>query len=67
MVKINKLRKWVITMELLTIEEMRILLKISRSKAYMLIKQGGFPIVRIGKCIRIDKNQLLNWLQIKKL
>ena len=51
------------SIELLTIEEMGKLLKISRSKAYMLIKQKDFPLVRIGKCIRINKNELLNWLQ----
>ena len=54
-------------MELLTIEEMGKLLKISRSKAYMLIKQNGFPIIRIGKCIRINKNELLSWLQTQSI
>jgi len=49
--------------ELLTVEEMGKLLKISRSKAYSLIKQAGFPIVKIGKCVRIHKKDLLKWLQ----
>ena len=51
------------SIELITIKEMEKLLKISRSKAYILIKQKDFPLVRIGKCIRINKNVLLNWLQ----
>lgn len=49
---------------LLTVVEMAELLKISRSKAYSLIKEKTFPKIKIGKCIRIDKNKLLNWLHI---
>lgn len=44
--------------------EMANFLKISRSKAYSLIKEKDFPIVKIGKCIRIKKDELLNWLHI---
>lgn len=49
---------------LITVMEMAEILKISRSKAYSLIKQVGFPIVRIGKCVRIPKNEMLQWLNI---
>jgi len=48
--------------ELLTIEEIEKLLRISRSKAYSLTKEKGFPIIKIGKCIRVEKNLLLRWL-----
>jgi len=48
--------------ELLTIEEIGSLLKISRSKAYSLIKEKDFPIIKIGRCIRVEKNSLLSWL-----
>lgn len=47
---------------LLTILDMAKLLKISRSKAYSLIKNSTFPIIRIGKCIRISEKELKNWL-----
>lgn len=47
---------------LLTVLEMAKTLKISRSKAYELIKQKSFPIIKIGKCIRISKNKLINYL-----
>lgn len=50
--------------ELLTVSEMANLLKISRSKAYEIIKDTTFPIIKIGKCIRINKTQLFNWLHI---
>ena len=49
---------------LLTISDISKLLKISRSKAYFLTKQKDFPIIKIGKCIRVRKDELLNWLHI---
>ncbi len=48
--------------ELLTVIEMAKMLKISRSKAYAIIKEKDFPIINIGKCIRIPQKKLLNWL-----
>lgn len=50
--------------DLLTVSEMAKLLKISRSKAYALIKEKDFPIVKIGKCIRINKFKLFEYLNI---
>jgi len=49
-------------MDLITIEEMGELLKLSRSKAYQLTKQKDFPIIKIGKCIRVEKYLLFKWL-----
>ena len=49
-------------LELLTVEEMGKLLRISRSKAYSLIQEKDFPIIKIGRCVRIEKNLLLSWL-----
>lgn len=50
--------------DLITVPEMAEMLKISRSKAYSLIKNIDFPIIRIGKCIRISKKAMLQWLNI---
>lgn len=47
---------------LITVMEMANLLKISRSKAYSLVKEKDFPIIKIGKLIRVNKEKLLNWL-----
>ena len=47
---------------LITIMEMADLLNISRSKAYSLTKEKDFPIIRIGKLIRVNKEKLFNWL-----
>lgn len=50
--------------DLLTVVEMAKLLKISRSKAYSLTKEKNFPIIKIGKSIRVLKNELYKWLHI---
>ena len=52
------------THELLTINEVANILKISRSKAYSLIHEKDFPIIKIGKCIRVNKVELFKWLHI---
>lgn len=50
--------------ELLTVDELSKLLKISRSKAYSLTKEKKFPLIRIGKCIRVKKQELFKYLNI---
>lgn len=52
--------------KIITVPEMANLLKISRSKAYNLVKDTTFPIIKIGKCIRIDKKELESWLHNAK-
>lgn len=49
---------------LLTVLDMAKLLKISRSKAYSLTKEKKFPLIKIGKCIRIKKDELFKYLNI---
>lgn len=50
--------------DLLTVLDMAKLLKISRSKAYSITKEKNFPLIKIGKCIRIKKDELLKYLNI---
>lgn len=50
--------------DLLTVLDMAKLLKISRSKAYSLTKEKKFPLIKIGKCIRIKKDELFKHLNI---
>ncbi len=52
--------------KILTVSEMANLLKISRSKAYHLVKDTTFPVIKIGKCIRINKKELESWLHNAK-
>ena len=40
---------------LLTVEEMAEILRIGRSSAYELCRQNEFPVIRIGRSIRIPK------------
>lgn len=61
MIQMNSLEN-----DLITVQEMSTLLKISRSKAYNLIKDTTFPIIKIGKCIRISKKELESWLHNEK-
>lgn len=51
--------------DLLTVPEMAKMLKISRSKAYELLKEKGFPVIKIGKCIRISKKSVFSWLNMQ--
>lgn len=50
--------------DLLTVLDMAKLLRISRSKAYSIIKEKNFPLIKIGKCIRIKKEELFKYLNI---
>lgn len=52
--------------ELITVMEMAKYLKISRSKAYSIVKQTNFPKITIDKSIRIIKNELIEWLKNNK-
>ena len=48
---------------ILTIPEVALLLRIGKSKAYEMAKLPGFPVIRIGKSLRVLKSQLDIWLQ----
>jgi excisionase family DNA binding protein len=50
-------------MHLLTVEEMAKILRIGRSSAYELCRQKEFPVIRIGKNIRIPEKALLDWVE----
>lgn len=52
--------------ELITVMEMAEYLKISRSKAYSIVKQPSFPKITIDKSIRVIKTELLGWLKNNK-
>jgi excisionase family DNA binding protein len=50
-------------LELLTVKELAEILRIGRSSAYELCRQNEFPVVRIGKNIRISKGALFEWIE----
>ena len=48
--------------ELLRPHEVRMLLRIGRSKVYEMIAQGELPVVRIGRAVRIPRRELERWI-----
>ncbi len=49
--------------EILTVPEAAKLLKISEKTCYDWIHIDGFPCVKIGKCRRIPRALLLEWVE----
>jgi excisionase family DNA binding protein len=46
----------------LTVEEVGRWLKISRNTAYDLAHRQGFPVVRIGRTMRVPRDAFLRWV-----
>jgi excisionase family DNA binding protein len=47
---------------ILTVQQLRDFLGLSRPKSYELVHTNGFPMVRFGRVIRIPKEGLLRWM-----
>lgn len=47
----------------LTVEQIAKLLQISRTHAYALVHQRGFPSVRLGRVIRVPRAALDRWIE----
>ena len=47
---------------ILTVRDVAGYLRMSEAKVYRLVKEGGIPVVRIGKTWRFRKDLLDNWL-----
>ncbi len=48
--------------DVLTVEEVEEILRISRTKAYEFVNSGAFPVKRIGRTIRIPRRSFYEWL-----
>ncbi len=48
--------------EVYTVAEIQKILKISRAMSYDLANSGSFPIIKIGKSIRIPAKTFQEWL-----
>jgi excisionase family DNA binding protein len=48
--------------EWLSLKDVQQLLGIGRTKAYELVVTGELPAVRIGRCVRINRGELDEWL-----
>ena len=51
-----------VELTILTVHEVAEYLRMSEAKVYRLVKEGGLPVVRIGKTWRFRKDLLDNWL-----
>jgi len=49
--------------EILTVQETAKYLRLKRSTAYELVKQGVIPSVKLGRQIRVPKSKLLKMLE----
>jgi excisionase family DNA binding protein len=53
--------------EWLTLRDVQEMLGIGHTKAYELVTApGGIPNVRIGRAIRINRQELIDWLEQQK-
>jgi excisionase family DNA binding protein len=50
-------------MELLTVREAARLLRLSRSQTYALCQRGALPTIRLGRSVRVPREELEAWLR----
>lgn len=48
---------------ILTIEEAAAVLRIGRTKAYAMARDGSLPAFRVGVQVRIERDALLAWIR----
>lgn len=49
--------------QMLKTQDIQYMLNISRSQAYSLANSGAFPVVRIGRAIRIPRETFEAWIR----
>ena len=49
--------------DVVSVSEMMTMLKIGRNSAYQLVKSGQIKSVRIGRCIKIPKSNIVKYLK----
>lgn len=47
---------------LLRVEEVARALGLGRSKVFQMLAAGELPVVRIGRCVRVPREQLQDWI-----
>jgi excisionase family DNA binding protein len=52
--------------EWLCLKDVQQLVGIGRTKAYELVTTGELPAVRIGRCIRVSRRELDEWLRAQR-
>lgn len=49
--------------EILTVKQAAELLQLSEDVVYPLTHRRDFPAIRVGRCIRIPRNMLMDWVE----
>jgi excisionase family DNA binding protein len=49
--------------EYLKVPEVAMVLRIARSRAYELVANGEIPSLRIGRSVRVSREELERWLE----
>ncbi|GMA49361.1 hypothetical protein GCM10025857_07180 [Alicyclobacillus contaminans] len=52
---------------ILTMSDVARYLRIGRTKAYELAYQPGFPVIRIGRLVRVPRERFLAWCNSQEL
>jgi excisionase family DNA binding protein len=52
--------------EWLSLKDVQQLLGIGRTKTYELVTTGELPALRIGRCIRVNRRELDEWLRAQR-
>jgi excisionase family DNA binding protein len=50
---------------LLRAEEVALLLGLGRTKVYEMVAAGELPAVRIGRCLRVPREDLRQWVRLR--
>ena len=53
--------------EWLTLAEVQRVLGLGRTKTYELVATGEIPAVRIGRVLRVNREELDRWLEAKRI
>ena len=48
--------------KMLTVEEMCDILNVARETGYRMVRRGEFEVLKLGRIIRIPKNQVLKYI-----
>ena len=48
--------------KVLTVPEVGRILNIGRASAYALVRQEGFPVIQIGRQLRVPEDALYRWM-----
>lgn len=50
----------------LSCKDIEEIMQVSKSKANSMMKEKGFPLIRLGKIMRVERKQFFEWVQKKQ-